>query len=456
MVDIEDIISVAYQRGCRLKEIARKSTDNIEFYLKAAAWFHSAADILASKRSEKDLDSNIQCEVFSAYYFYEKYQCLSAYHYEKRDTEKATEHLKKSEIYLNNAVNSIINMPADVSLNIQELLNGFLPRWKYFQDSNKFHNLKNKSRAAMDAGLFADALDLYQESIESQDELIKHLDGKNLGSTHKRIAKANALGSKANAFSAMALIIVARAKGNHGSLEYAEFVEALRFEKDAYLYSREAYRCNPEWRQYHTAGQKHLENIQSSLCANLDSWQQLVLEFEDDHEFLRIMRMADLERFEEVRSFSANNLPSKQLQKVSNYIFLGGNNIVNSNDSTNIGDNMSVFDQREQKVNTQYNAAGDINFNNAQNPADFAAELEKLKAEFLKAAGVEAIDGEIVTDAEYEITKAIQQSQKAEPNKKTIVDRLTNAKQLIEGVVATAGIIEGFTKAAEVAQTIFK
>ncbi len=116
---------------------------------------------------------------------------------------------------------------------------------------------------------------------------------------------------------------------------------------------------------------------------------------------------------------------------------------------------MSVFDQRNQKVNTQYNAAGDINFNAVQNSTDFVTELQKLKAELLKVAEEEAIDGEIVTDAEYQITKAIQQSQKAEPNKETILDHLKNAKQLIDGVTTTTALVSALVKAAEVAQTIF-
>ena len=59
------------------------------------------------------------------------------------------------------------------------------------------------------------------------------------------------------------------------------------------------------------------------------------------------------------------------------------------------GDNMSDFDQRNQKVNTQYIAAGDINFNSVQNSSDFVAELQKLKSEFSRFAEEEAIDAEI-------------------------------------------------------------
>jgi hypothetical protein len=121
----------------------------------------------------------------------------------------------------------------------------------------------------------------------------------------------------------------------------------------------------------------------------------------------------------------------------------------------NQGDNMAVFDQRNQKVNTQYNAAGDINFNAVQDKSEFIAELEKLKVEFLKVAKQEAIDGEIVTDAEYQLTKAIQQAQKTEPQKTTIIEHLKNAKQLVDGVTATTGLLTALTKAIEMASTIF-
>ncbi|MBW4543058.1 MAG: hypothetical protein KME25_01210 [Symplocastrum torsivum CPER-KK1] len=116
---------------------------------------------------------------------------------------------------------------------------------------------------------------------------------------------------------------------------------------------------------------------------------------------------------------------------------------------------MSVFDQRGQNVNYQYNAAGNINFSDVQNRADLISELEKLKAEVTKARDAEVIDAEVATDVDYQITKAVQQSSKTEPNKNAILQHLNTAKGLITGIAEAGGIVTALMKAAELATQFF-
>ncbi|MCA2621845.1 MAG: hypothetical protein EWV49_21235 [Microcystis aeruginosa Ma_QC_Ch_20071001_S25] len=116
---------------------------------------------------------------------------------------------------------------------------------------------------------------------------------------------------------------------------------------------------------------------------------------------------------------------------------------------------MPVFDQRGQKVTYQYNAAGDINFGNVQNRADLISELKKLKDEISKAGEAEVIDAEIVTDAQYQIQKAIDQAKKSEPSRKSILEHLGEAKEFMKGVVEAGGIVTGIVKAIELVQQLF-
>jgi hypothetical protein len=119
------------------------------------------------------------------------------------------------------------------------------------------------------------------------------------------------------------------------------------------------------------------------------------------------------------------------------------------------GEQMSVFDQRGQHVNYQYNAAGDINFGAVQNRMDLVGELEKLKAELSKAGAAQIIDAEVVTDAEYQITKAVQEAKKPEPKKETILERIDGAKKLIDSVAAASGLVTGLITAAELVEKFF-
>lgn len=117
---------------------------------------------------------------------------------------------------------------------------------------------------------------------------------------------------------------------------------------------------------------------------------------------------------------------------------------------------MTGFDQRNQNVTYQYNynAAGNINFGSVENCVDLAGELEKLKAEISKARDSNVIDAEIATGVQYQIQKAIDQLQKSEPNKNSILNYLSKAKGFVKGIVDTGGIVTGIMKATELVQNL--
>ncbi|WP_414517308.1 hypothetical protein [Nostoc sp. PCC 9305] len=112
------------------------------------------------------------------------------------------------------------------------------------------------------------------------------------------------------------------------------------------------------------------------------------------------------------------------------------------------GGNVATFDQREQQVQNQNNAArdinikGDINIRTIQNTNDFISELQKVKSELSKAGKAQIIDAEIVTDADYEIATAIQEAKKATPNKNLVLKAIENAKNLLS---KSAGAVEFVT-----------
>ncbi len=116
---------------------------------------------------------------------------------------------------------------------------------------------------------------------------------------------------------------------------------------------------------------------------------------------------------------------------------------------------MANFDQRGQHVTNQYNAGRDINFGEVQNPVDLVAELEKLKGQFTQAQEAGVISEETSTDAEYQVTKAMQQAKKSDPNKKTILDHLNTTKALIENIAAASGLVTALAGAIEVVQKLF-
>lgn len=110
---------------------------------------------------------------------------------------------------------------------------------------------------------------------------------------------------------------------------------------------------------------------------------------------------------------------------------------------------MATFDQRGQKVNCQYNAAGDINFGSVQHKEEAATELRKLQDEVSRAAQAGVLDAEVAVDVDSRIKKAVVQVEKPEPDKKSVLDYLREAKALIEGITSAAGLVTGLTQATE-------
>jgi hypothetical protein len=116
---------------------------------------------------------------------------------------------------------------------------------------------------------------------------------------------------------------------------------------------------------------------------------------------------------------------------------------------------MAVFDQRGQHVTYQYNAAGAIHFGTVQNQMEVVSELAKLQAELRQVIQAGLLDEEVATDADYQLTKAVQQAQKPAPDKAALLEHLHGVKVLIEGVAAMNGLASALTKAAEVVQQFF-
>jgi hypothetical protein len=116
---------------------------------------------------------------------------------------------------------------------------------------------------------------------------------------------------------------------------------------------------------------------------------------------------------------------------------------------------MAIFDQRGQQVTYQYNAAGDINFGAVQNRMDLVGELGKLQRELTQARQAGVFDEDVATDAEYQVTKAVQEAKKPAPDKQTLLGYLGGAKTLVEGVTAAGGLVTALTKAVELVQRFF-
>ena len=120
------------------------------------------------------------------------------------------------------------------------------------------------------------------------------------------------------------------------------------------------------------------------------------------------------------------------------------------------GGSMSVFDQRGQQVQYQYNAAGDINIDAVGNKNELADELVKLRLEIERAKDSNAIDTDITIETEYHLLQAAKEARKEWPQTGFFLEHINKAKGLLANTAAVAGLVTSLVKVAEIASTVFR
>jgi hypothetical protein len=102
---------------------------------------------------------------------------------------------------------------------------------------------------------------------------------------------------------------------------------------------------------------------------------------------------------------------------------------------------MPPFYQYNHTNRTQINVEsiqGDIYLSKEQYSTQIASDLEHIKSELLKTLENKLIDTDTYASSNNQLTKAIQKSNKPDPDKKSIAEHLGNAKSLIKDIAAAS------------------
>lgn len=101
------------------------------------------------------------------------------------------------------------------------------------------------------------------------------------------------------------------------------------------------------------------------------------------------------------------------------------------------------------------NVAGDLNIGAVQNGNELSGELEKLKQMLAAARQAGDISEDTETEAKYHITKAAQVAKAPEPDKKSLLDYISAAKNCLDGIDKVGSIVAALATAAGVVQRLF-
>lgn len=316
----EEEILALFDEAARLKDIARKSVDKIDSYLQAAPLLKRAAQLSMQEAATKEteFDDRLQHLVFGHYYSYEEQYCLGGYYYEERDTAKAIGHLRRAAEELTMAVTLIKDSPPSLSDETKRHLTSFLPNWEHFLRHVDIKILANQARAAWDDARYIEALDIYRKMGSREREFISSDEFREVAAQYQRIAVGNYIGTMANVSSAMAGAILERTKvaGEDGVSEvpFDLLIKLVKYTLDALRFGNQAFDQNPEWDQYRAVARQCSLNIQNFLKDNATARVRLSIAFQDDPDFIKILRFTEEEGVQRVRKvekakilfFSAN------------------------------------------------------------------------------------------------------------------------------------------------------
>ena len=114
------------------------------------------------------------------------------------------------------------------------------------------------------------------------------------------------------------------------------------------------------------------------------------------------------------------------------------------------GGPVTIFDQRGQNVQYQFNAAGNINIGAARSIEELSEQLGKLRDEIDVARAANVIPEDTAIEASYHVLQADKEIESADPDKPSILDHMGKAKALLEDLAAAAGLVAAITEAVEV------
>jgi ElaB/YqjD/DUF883 family membrane-anchored ribosome-binding protein len=321
MKSIDDEIKNEISKGFELKDIASKSTEKLDLYFEAAKYFKKDA-LLSAKAAEdasNSLDSRIESKIFTHYYSGEANICLGIYYYQKHETGTAKTYYKKSLNELSRALKLLHKLLPRVSSENKDYFKKLLSILKYTQYTCTADLLASDARAAWDKGCLMEAFDLYKEIINRYHKILEYARSKKLGPVYERVAVSNYRGVVANVTKILERVLirskVARVEGSSDPfLPIEDAVELIHLALESSRHSRRAYRNNPEREEHSEDARRANRDIQNCFQNNKSFWLRFYIEFENEPEILTLMKMIDLELFNEIenRRFSKTDSVNRE------------------------------------------------------------------------------------------------------------------------------------------------
>jgi Lon protease-like protein len=302
-----EIVEAEFKLGLECKEVARKSLDDLRFYLQAAEHLGKAGELSLQEaaNTERDQTTRLQAETCGHYYLAEQMACLATFHYEQRQAALAAKEHQQAIDHLTQSIavgeSALSKVPEEIALKLKKNIDFN----KFMLQHEEIAVMSSKARDALDRKDLVTALDWYRRIFQRTEQVIETSAA--YDPSYERISKGNLYGSMANAHQAYAHICMKNFGHMNDETHLGTSTQDIGDEVFQHLYlayksGKEALRANPEWRQYAQLSAVLLSQIRELLSLNKPAWPAYLRLTAIDPQIATIMEGLDMALFKKIQS----------------------------------------------------------------------------------------------------------------------------------------------------------
>lgn len=323
-----------FEEANKLRNMARESVENYKYYFTASEKFQLLADYyyrllinLKNIHSYSNLEIETQKKIINAnrnHVMYEKEICLFMYRSFIKDYSVAEEHLNNSENHIELAIKELKSIKSNIK-NEHEF-NYDIKNWTYHKNEINFYRYSMLSSKLCNEKKYGEALDNIRQAIieikNNIETINDYIDV--IGIEYIRITKSNMFAMMSNQYAIITKAIVKNFKSSHTSITEGLLIEALKMLWNSYNSSLEALKENPLWDGYSEVMKNQTEWLKYILKNNLDTWEKIYIHFEEDKEFLCLMKEINVEKYTKIyyKLTTSNNKLFKTWLSASYFVLL--------------------------------------------------------------------------------------------------------------------------------------
>ena len=287
-----------FDEACAAEARARRSPDDVikhgptavEKFLAAA----QLSDELARDHTIPE-EERVQHRMYGLYYSAHGHKQRANVLYEQRDVEASLAEQERASGFLAQAMANGEQALSTLTGSARTNVAARLRNWQSEQMTFEAAVLAAKARRAWDSRDWIAGLDLYRSILEKEWLYLENMKAADASPSDLRITFGNVIGATINCSQALAMITSSGI--GRGLVACDAAMDLLRHTFDAYQMAGAAMDANPEWQQFREGRAQCQKNIERFLEDNRGNWAQIIIEFEDAPEFLKIMKATDADTY---------------------------------------------------------------------------------------------------------------------------------------------------------------